>query len=39
VWYCFKNRNKAKANDDGALGLETETDGEDMFAKAGIAAE
>ncbi|MGV3730978.1 MAG: ribonucleotide-diphosphate reductase subunit beta, partial [Sphingopyxis sp.] len=39
VWSSFDNRKKAKANDDGAATPAAETDGEDMFAKAGIAAE
>src|SRR5690606_34710276 len=39
VWQSFDNRKKAKANDDGAPSLEAESDGEDMFKQAGIAAE
>jgi ribonucleoside-diphosphate reductase beta chain len=37
VWSSFDNRKKAKANDDTTPAIES--DGEDMFAKAGIAAE
>ncbi|MCC5648127.1 hypothetical protein LC607_35685 [Nostoc sp. CHAB 5824] len=39
VWSSFDNRKKAKANDDLAPAIAAESDGEDMFAKAGIAAE
>ena len=39
VWTSFDNRKKAKANDDGAAAIEASDEGEDMFAKAGIAAE
>ncbi|MFN4097217.1 MAG: hypothetical protein ACK4GG_10650, partial [Sphingomonas sp.] len=39
VWSSFDNRKKAKANDDTVPVITAETDGEDMFAKAGIAAE
>ena len=39
VWSSFDNRKKAKANDDAAPAIAAEADGEDMFAKAGIAAE
>jgi ribonucleoside-diphosphate reductase beta chain len=39
VWSSFDNRKKAKANDDGAPVIAAETDGDDMFKQAGIAAE
>src|SRR3546814_667129 len=35
VWDSFDRRKKVRANDDGAM----KDDGEDMFSKAGIAAE
>jgi ribonucleoside-diphosphate reductase beta chain len=39
VWSSFDSRKKAKSNDDAAPVNDAESDGEDMFKAAGIAAE
>ena len=39
VWTSFDSRKKAKTSEDVAPAGDAENDGEDMFAKAGIAAE
>jgi ribonucleoside-diphosphate reductase beta chain len=39
VWSSFDSRKKAKGAEDAPAVNDAEPDGEDMFAKAGIAAE
>src|SRR3546814_18635437 len=39
VWTSFDSRKKAKSSEDAAPAGNPENDGDDLFAKAGIAAE